>query len=149
MRKFIPGYENLYEATSDGEIWSCVSNKFLTPGLGSTGYRFVALCKNGKRKQFLVSRLIASTFLSLHLSDLSHQVDHGNLGIKCDSVSNLTVRSQLEHRHQHTGRLGIDTETHKLCAKCGRVKLKCEFHKRHGSSDGLKSYCKSCRNKRE
>ena len=29
MRKDIPGYENLYAATEDGQIWSYRRNKFL------------------------------------------------------------------------------------------------------------------------
>lgn len=63
MRKAIPGYEGLYEADTDGSIFSLISNKKLKPNYIWNGYAQYSLRKNGKRHLFLGHRLIASTFI--------------------------------------------------------------------------------------
>ena len=48
--KDIPNYEGLYAATEEGQIWSYISNKFLTPQRKNDGYWRIALTKNGEKK---------------------------------------------------------------------------------------------------
>lgn len=94
----------------DGEVWepiqgydykyyiSCFSRVksykykqayLLTPSLNSKGYPRVALYKNGKRKYFLVHRLVAMAFVYNDDPLNKTTVDHIN-GIKTDaSYTNL------------------------------------------------------------
>ena len=59
----ISGYEKLYAATEDGRIYSYRSKRFLKPSDNGHGYYQVALCKDGIRKNYLIHRLIAATYL--------------------------------------------------------------------------------------
>lgn len=59
----IPGYEELYAATSCGKIYSYKAKKFLKPGKTKDGYLFVILYKDGVHKCYRVHRLIAATYL--------------------------------------------------------------------------------------
>jgi hypothetical protein len=38
-----------------------------------------------------------------------------------------------------------NTQTHKLCPKCGVRKERSEFHKDSTRKDGVNSYCKICK----
>ena len=64
--KDIPGFEGQYQVTSNGQVYSLKSNKFLTLSLeGEEGkkYYYVGFTINGKRKNYRVSRLVAMTFI--------------------------------------------------------------------------------------
>ena len=60
--KVIEGYEN-YLVTNDGRVYSMKSRKYLKPSFVGNGYAKVVLCKNGKRKDFLIHRLVAEAFI--------------------------------------------------------------------------------------
>jgi len=84
--KDIPGFEGLYAATEDGQIWTHRAKRFRKLQKCGNGYLFVKFEMFGKCH--LVHRLIASTFLGL--TDAS-EVDHVN-SVKSDNrVSNLRV----------------------------------------------------------
>jgi hypothetical protein len=72
----IPGYEGLYEVSTDGRVRSI--DRMITDSLGRSriqkgmpkkpwtddgGYERVELCKNGRRSGLGVNRLVALTFL--------------------------------------------------------------------------------------
>lgn len=61
--KDIKGYEGLYGVTMSGRVWSYKTKKFLKPYNKDKEYLYVDLCKDGKRKTFLLHRLIAETYL--------------------------------------------------------------------------------------
>lgn len=74
--KDIPGYEGLYQASTDGRIKSLARfnpasgrigmfyrQRELKAGIDKDGYLQVRLCKNGKYKTYKVHRLIALTYL--------------------------------------------------------------------------------------
>lgn len=76
MWKDIPDYEGLYQASEAGEIRSVDrvivrkdgivqkhEGRILSPATNASGYFNVSLRKDGKARSFLVSRLIALTFL--------------------------------------------------------------------------------------
>lgn len=71
----IPGYEKLYAATEDGEIFSYRSQKFLKQSKDGCGYSKVILYKDGTRKTCKVHRLIALTYLEnpLNLPCVNHK----------------------------------------------------------------------------
>lgn len=81
--KGIPGFEDKYQATTDGRIYSLKTNKFLKPGDDTYGYNIVSLDK----KSHKVHRLVASTFL---VNDGEKTlVDHINQNRKDNRVENL------------------------------------------------------------
>ena len=64
MLKDIQGYEGRYAANENGEIYSYLSHKFLTPCRDGYHYFYVNLIdKDGKRKSKKIHRIIAETFL--------------------------------------------------------------------------------------
>ena len=87
--KDIPGWEGLYACTTNGDIWSYRSDKFLSPTKNKRGYLHVGLSKDGKRYDYRINRLVAITFLD-NPNNLP-QVNHKN-GIKTDNrVENLII----------------------------------------------------------
>lgn len=56
------GYENIYEVSNEGRIRNAQSKRLLSPGT-SQGYHYVALYKNGIRKNKQVHRLVADAFI--------------------------------------------------------------------------------------
>lgn len=139
---FCPGYF----INVDGEIYSEYSKKILTPGKNS--YSIVGL-KNieGQYKNFSVHRLMAYAYLNLDINDKNVQVDHINRNRYDNRLSNLRLVSCHENMLHRANRLGVDTESHKLCAKCKSLVPRWNFSKSTQAFDGLQSYCKTC-NKR-
>lgn len=75
----IVGYEGLYEVSNFGRVKSLNYNhtgkeKIMKPNKDKGGYLKVGLCKNGKRYQKLVHRLVAEAFLSnpYNLPEVNH-----------------------------------------------------------------------------
>ena len=110
--KDIPGYTGGYAITRDGQVWSYPKRKFgggcrhphngmwLTLTKNNSGYFFVSL----SGKNFLVSRLVAMTFIPN--PDNLPQVNHKN-GIKTDNrVENLEWCSQTQNM-VHAYRAGL------------------------------------------
>ena len=61
--KDIKGYEGLYAVTSCGKVWSYKRKKFLKPRDTGKGYLQVDLCKDGKKKECLIHRLLAEVYI--------------------------------------------------------------------------------------
>lgn len=134
-----------YFINIDGEIFSEHSKKFLTPG--KNRYSIVGLKTIDKvYKNFSVHRLMAYVFLGLDINDKNTQVDHINRDRYDNRLSNLRLVSCHENMLHKAGRLGIDTESHKLCAKCKSLIPRWNFSKSSQAFDGLQSYCKPCNN---
>jgi len=90
--KDIPCFEGRYQATSTGEIFSLLSNKFLK--LGDDTYNYATCSLNDKT--YKVHRIIASTFLE-NPNNLQ-QVDHIDRNRKNNNVNNLRYVSQSENQ---------------------------------------------------
>lgn len=105
--KEIPNYEGIYEASNLGQIRTSknkiTSNKryskrkweqrIIKPKVKNgneykTGYR-VSLWKDGKPKDYLVARLVASTFIENQLSNKNLTVNHINGNRLDNRVENL------------------------------------------------------------
>jgi len=84
--KDIIGYEKLYAITSCGRVWSYKRNKFLSSEKVN-GYERVTLCKDGKRKHFLIHRLVAEAYIPNPNS--YDTVDHINNDKTKNYVNNL------------------------------------------------------------
>lgn len=90
--KDIPGFEGKYQATTTGQIFSLLSNKYLSQGDDTYGY---ATC-NLNSKTYKVHKLIGLTFLENPNSHI--QIDHTNRNRKDNNVSNLRYVSSSENQ---------------------------------------------------
>lgn len=93
--KPIPGY-NGYSISKNGDIWSDISNKFLSPTIGSTGYMHVVLYRNKKKTTHRIHVLVAMTFLGHNPCGYKKVVDHIDNDKLNNSLENLQV---ITHRH--------------------------------------------------
>ena len=96
----IENYENLYQISNLGRVYSLISGKFLKPQKDKDNYRQVVLCKNGKKKTYKIHRLVASAFIPnpLHLP----QVNHKDENKTNNRVSNLEWMSHKENMNYGT-----------------------------------------------
>lgn len=126
--KDIPGYEELYAISNNGEIFSygrtiigkdgkIYSNKpqWLKFSKHWKGYHEVNLSKNGVSKSFKVHRLVALTFIKNDCIE-KNQINHKN-GIKTDNrVENLEWVTNKENS-EHSWNSGL----HKNIAKGEKI----------------------------
>jgi hypothetical protein len=83
----VVGYEELYEVSYDGDVYSLYKGKDLKPGLNKNGYMYVMLYKDGKRKNCSIHRLIAQAFIPN--PENKKEVDHINRNRTDNRVENL------------------------------------------------------------
>lgn len=100
--KQVKGFNN-YEVSNLGRVRNKISNKLLMPYKNKKRqYKYMSLQQDGKRKNFSLHRLIASTFIENPLNKA--QVNHKS-GDKMDnSVDNLewmTPKENVQHAIQH------------------------------------------------
>lgn len=103
--KDIEGYEGIYMISSKGRVKSLKfgKEKILKNLKNTCGYLFVSLCKNGKFKNYLIHRLVASAFIDNpnNLSQINHKdEDKTNNRIDnlewCDSSYNINFGTRTE-----------------------------------------------------
>lgn len=61
--KYIEGYEGLYKISNFGKVFGIKNNKEMAWVLNKDCSYVVSLSKNGKQKQFVISRLVAQMFI--------------------------------------------------------------------------------------
>ena len=85
----IKGYENIYEVSDKGRVKSLKFGKerILKLGITTDGYLMVKLLKNGEKKNLLVHRLVAQTFIPN--PDNLPEVNHKDENKENNSVQNL------------------------------------------------------------
>ena len=96
----IVGYEGLYQISNLGNVKSLNyrrtgKERILNPGNNGSEYLFVILCKNGKRKNFTIHRLVANAFLEN--SDDKSDVNHKDEDKTNNCVDNLEWMSRKEN----------------------------------------------------
>lgn len=92
-----------YSVSTDGKIYSHLSNKFLKPAT-SNGYLIVSLTKNGKAKMHSVHRILAETFIPN--PQLKAQVNHIDGNKLNNSLDNLEWATQKENFRHYMDVLG-------------------------------------------
>ncbi len=106
--KDIKGYEGLYQVSNLGKIRSLrcwtgriylVRNKILNPSKNQKGYLQVQLCKNGKRKQCLVHRVVAEIFISHYdkKQDIVNHIDGNKLNNIVENLEWCTQKQNVQH----------------------------------------------------
>lgn len=85
--KPIKGFEDLYLIYSDGRVYSFIKHDFLKPRMSMDGYERVALCKDGKRYEYRVHRLVAEAFIQN--PDNLPQVNHKDFNRSNNILDNL------------------------------------------------------------
>ena len=102
--KDIPGYENYYQVSNQGnvrsldrKVWNRLLKGRILKYFSSNGYKLVVLRSNNKKKTFRVHQLVAIAFLNHKPDGHKVVVDHIN-NIKTDNnLSNLQLISHREN----------------------------------------------------
>lgn len=100
MVKDIPGYEGLYQVTSDGRIFSKRRAKFLKPDDNGNGYKFVLLQKDRKREKVYIHRVVAEAFC-VREKETYNDVHHIDGDTSNNAASNLMWVDEIEHIRAH------------------------------------------------
>lgn len=85
--KDVVGYEGRYQVSSNGDVYSLITNKFMKLHENDDGYLGLQLRKDGGYKNWLVHVLVAQAFIP-NPENLS-EVNHKDLNKKNNSVENL------------------------------------------------------------
>ena len=141
----ISGYEGLYSVSDDGKIFSHYMNAFMEPRTKYHGYKYVGLHKDGKTKNFYVHRLVMHALKGMSLNN-ELEVDHIDKNRANNHPDNLRLLSHIDNLSHAAGRLGVDTNTHKLCSRCKRVLPRHNFGFNSATKDKISAACKPCRN---
>lgn len=125
--KWVGGYEGLYSVTSNGEIYSHITDKFLKPNITRNGYATVQLFKNKIGKRVSIHRLVAKAFIPNPLN--KPQVNHKDENKSNNCVSNIEWCTPKENMNYGTGnyrrRLHTDysTQNRKIIARINGKKV--------------------------
>lgn len=100
-------YRGLYQVSNLGRVKSLNYNRtgkerILKAGKEKIGYLRVKLCKNGKRKQFSVNRLVAFMFITNDDPINKTQVNHKDENKENNSVDNLEWATPKENSNHGT-----------------------------------------------
>jgi hypothetical protein len=124
----IEGYEGIYEVSSLGRIKSLerdvlycsgkkqpIKERILKPSISGSGYYFIALQNQGKRKVKDIHRIVAETFLGVP-DGKNIIVNHINLNKKDNRLSNLefiTQRENCDKKHLPSSSKFVGVSLHK------------------------------------
>lgn len=110
----IAGFPN-YQVSNRGRVMNLMRGKVLKNRINGHGYEHVALCKNGKQKNYTVHRLVAQAFIPN--TDNLPQINHIDECKTNNDVSNLewctpsqNQRYSAHHRSCKINQLTLDGE---------------------------------------
>ena len=115
--KDIPGYEGLYAATENGQIWSYRRNRFMTlTPKPNQPYLICGLTKDGSTHTYHVHALICMTYKPMPAPNLT--IDHLDEDGTNNSVDNLEwVSIEENNRRRATHHYTIAIE----CVETGQI----------------------------
>lgn len=128
--KPVKGYENLYEISSNGEIYSLTKRVILRSHIGRSGYAEVRMKKNGKVKHENIHRLLALNFIPNPLNKPC--VDHIDGNKLNNSLDNLRWCSHKENSNNPNA-IRKFSESAKRAWKNGRIMSNDAIKKRNES----------------
>lgn len=98
IAKEIKGYENLYFAASNGQIWSCKTRSYLSQNKDKRGYLRVALRKDGIERTEKVHRLVLSAFVPQPKGkDQVNHIDGIKTNNNLDNLEWVTGKENMRH----------------------------------------------------
>lgn len=108
----VPEFEECYEVSTEGRVWSHHSGQELQPYLNSEerGRRYlrVDLRKNGARRQVYVHHLVLEAHEGPRpAGHHAHHIDGNQLN---NGFSNLEWKKEEEHIEEHNGEAGQEDE---------------------------------------
>lgn len=127
----VVGYEDLYLVSTNGKVYSIRSHRVLAPRKHNAGYLRVTLCKNGKRKDAYIHRLMCEAFFGTpndgrnYVNHLDEDPAHNQItNLEWTTNSNNIKYSWERHREERAkyfqensslkiGVVGIDKQTKK------------------------------------
>ena len=92
-------YEEYYEVSEEGDIWSNYSKKYLYLNDNGKGYLMFYACKKGKKVPKLVHRVVAQTFY--RRMKPGEEANHKDRNRGNNSASNIQILSSEQHRKFH------------------------------------------------
>ena len=92
--RIIKGYEN-YSVSNFGNVKNNMTEKILKQKFDKDGYKGIILCKEGKRKDFRVHRLVAIMFIEN--PDNKPLVDHIDCNKQNNNINNLRWATNQEN----------------------------------------------------
>jgi len=92
----IEGYDGWYGISNLGRVWTERQQKFMSHGYQTTGYAYVSLIKDKKRKNHRIHRLVARAFLPDFQEDL--EVDHIDRDKIHNAVANLRCVTSSQNK---------------------------------------------------
>ena len=127
--KPVPGYEGLYDVSSEGRVWSHRSHKLLSIVDNGSGYKMVKLgSKKGDR--FLVHRLVCMVFNYNPNPDVFTEVNHINEDKSdnrscnlewCDRKYNINYGTGKKRAYETRVKIGNIKEENLLLSKQEKV----------------------------
>lgn len=121
--KTIDDYPN-YEVSNLGNVRNRLTGKVLRPDRSKRGYLRIDLRKYGKKKKFLIHRLVANAFIPN--PENKRTVNHIN-GCKTDNyVSNLEWNTDSENQ-KHAHRIGLKEITNNHISNRIKQKVRCIY----------------------
>ena len=88
-----------YMCDIEGNIYSLKTNKYLTAGINSAGYRVVTLTHNKVRKQYRVHRFIMEAFLNREIKQeyVINHIDGDKSNNKLSNLEEITYSDNTKH----------------------------------------------------
>ena len=126
--KDIIGWEDCYQISNLGRVFSKRYNRYLKPRLCNHGYYMVSLCKNGKAKQMLVHRLIAL-----------HFIENPENKLYIDHINRVRTDNRIENLRWATHKENMNNMSFKTITKGGYYKYKYGYQYRWQENKTLKS----------
>lgn len=137
--KDIPGYEGYYQASNYGKIRNSQLH-ILSSRVGNAGYKMTSLQVSGKRKLWLVHRLICLTFIANNENkDFVNHKDCDKLNNNYNNLEWCTHSENMRHAYAN-GLYDEAIEKRRITTgKMGRkyASINREMHIKHGFSTGI------------
>lgn len=136
----VVGYEGLYEVSNQGNVRSSYTGHMLSPGI-SQGYCYVALYKDGLRRNKQVHRLVAEAFIPnpMHYPLINHKDE-----VKTNNVVDNIEWCDYSYNVTYNGNALRISESLKGKTPWNKGKTMSEEY-RESVSNGMKKYYQQLR----
>lgn len=131
--KDINGYEGLYKITSDGQVWSEKSQKWLKPRPNKKGYLRVVLWKDNIKKDYHIHRIVVENFIGPIPPDMV--VNHKNENPSDNNVENLEICTR---RYNSCYGTALKRKSEKLKGRPKSLEHRLKISLAHAGKSGLK-----------